>query len=167
APSAPPRPLGEGRVRASSNAPPAEDQPTATDPSTTRDGRAALPIGLVVLAAGPKPWRDPILALGAARLRPDGTLERWESLVRPPGEDGRTVRVPRYLADYGVVVAELEEAPPLARALDDLLGFVGDAPLAGLDLGVAVARLQYALRELGRPPLDNPLIELSVAADAK
>ena len=42
-----------------------------------------IPVGLVVLGTGPKPWRHPIVALGAARRRPDGALERWGTLVRP------------------------------------------------------------------------------------
>src|SRR5438067_13618385 len=38
--------------------------------------------GLVVFGAGPKPWRDPILAIGAARWVGD-RLEQGEWLVRP------------------------------------------------------------------------------------
>jgi hypothetical protein len=125
------------------------------------------PVGLVVLAAGPKPWRHPIVALGAARRRADGSIERWETPVRPRLEDGRPLRVPAYLARYGVVEAELDGAPALERALDELLAFMRAAPLAGLDVGLAVARLQFALRELGRPPLDNPTIELSVPGEQR
>jgi len=120
-------------------------------------------VGLVVLAAGPKPWRHPIVALGAARRHANGTLERFETLVRPR----EPVRIPAYLARLGVSPEALDEAPPPERALDALLAFVGEAPLAGLDVGPAVARIQLTLRGLGWPPLSNDLIELAVPSETR
>lgn len=120
-------------------------------------------VGLVVLATGPKPWRHPIVALGAARRQANGTLERFETLVRPM----EPCRIPAYLARLGVSAEALDEAPSPERALDALLAFVGEAPLAGLDVGPAVARIQLALRALGWPPLSNDLIELAVPTETR
>src|SRR5919201_504947 len=129
-------------------------------------GREASAVGLVVLATGPKPWKHPIVALGAARAGTRG-VERFETLVRPPPVGGRPGRVPKYLERLGVRAEELDEAPSPETALAELLAFVGQARLAGLDVGVAVARLQFALREIGRPPLENRLLELAVAGEKK
>lgn len=132
------------------------------------DGRYALAhrqlsaAGLVVLATGPKPWKDPIVALGAARWRGE-RVETVEWFVQP----GEPCRLPQYLARYGVTEAALADGVPLARAVEELVDFVGDAPLAGLDVAVGVARLQFALRELGRPSLANELRELAVAGDER
>ncbi|HEY3078476.1 MAG TPA: GIY-YIG nuclease family protein [Chloroflexota bacterium] len=115
---------------------------------------------------GPKPWKHPIVALGAARLGQRGAVERFETLVRPlPG--ARPCRVPKYLERLGVRAEELDEAPPPERALAELLAFAGEARLVGLDVGVAVARLQFALREAGRPPLENRLVEVAVAEQTR
>ncbi len=119
----------------------------------------ALAVGLVVFGAGPKPWRDPIVAIGAARWMAD-RLEQNEWLVRP----SKPARVPEYLGKYGVDAAAVEDGAPIDRVLDELLDFVGGAPLAGLDVALGAARLQYALRALGRPQLDNGLVELAVPA---
>jgi hypothetical protein len=115
--------------------------------------------GLVVFGAGPKPWRDPIVAIGAARWA-GGRLEQNEWLVRP----NKPTRVPDYLGKYGVDAAAVEDGAPIDRVLDELLDFVGGAPLAGLDVALGAARLQYALRALGRPQLGNELVELAVPA---
>src|SRR5437867_307175 len=55
------------------------------------------PAGLVVFGAGPKPWRDPIVAIGVAGWVGD-RLDRREWLVRP----AEPCRVPGYLARYGI-----------------------------------------------------------------
>jgi hypothetical protein len=136
----------------------------AGEPSSRPTGE---PVGLVVLATGPKPWKHPIVALGAARFGPRGAVERFETLVRPRPVGGRPCRVPKYLARLGVPAGELDEAPSPERALAELLAFAGEARLVGLDVGVAVARLQFALREIGRPPLENRLRELAVAGEKK
>ncbi len=140
------------------------------DPRVVRlpDSRYALaeqqlpPAGLIVLATGPKPWKDPIVAIGAARWRGD-RLETDEWFVQP----NEPSRIPQYLAKYGVTQTALEDGMPLERALEHLLDFVGEAPLAGLDVAVGVARLQFALRALGRPALANQLHELAVADDER
>src|SRR5207248_2916880 len=63
---------------------------------------------------------------------------------------------------YGVDPTVLEQGAPIERVLDEVLAFVGPAPLAGLDIALAAARLQFALRALGRGQLDNELVELAV-----
>src|SRR5687767_9969599 len=70
----------------------------AEAPAAFHVGEAA---GLVVLAAGPKPWKHPIVAFGASRAS-----ERFETLVRPE----LPCRVPKYLEKLGVRAEELDEA---------------------------------------------------------
>lgn len=119
-------------------------------------------VGLVVFATGPKPWLHPIVAIGAASPAGPGAVA-IETLVRP----AVPCRVPAYLAVYGVTVEQLESAPPLESALEELLAAIGDATIVGLDTGVALARLQFALRSLGRPPLANPFVELARPGHAR
>jgi hypothetical protein len=134
---------------------PSGPSPLEAQPAPSPDLPAA---GLVVVASGPKPWKDQIVAIGAARWCGD-RLESDEWFVRP----AEPCRLPAYLAKYGVTAEAVEEGRPLDRAVEALLDFVGDAPLAGLDVSVGVARLQYALRALGKPTLVNQLRELAIA----
>ncbi len=116
-------------------------------------------VGLVVLANGPKPWRHPILAIGAARHGTGDRIEQFELFVRPD----RRMRIPAYLARFGINSELNEDASGLEYVLDELEAFCGDAALVGVDIALAVAHLQFALRALGRRPLTNPMIELAVA----
>ena len=133
-------------------------------------------VAIAVAADGPRPWRDRIV--GVAALQSGGTaargaralgrttvgtlvLGRWESVTRP--ETPR--RLPAYLRELGLGPASLEEAPTFAEVADDFVAFVGDRPLVGVDVGLAVAYLQFELRRAGRPALTNPLIDLGPLAD--
>jgi hypothetical protein len=139
----------------------------ATTRPSAPPGAGGGTVGLVVLAVGPKPWKHPIVALGAARRGPGGAVERFETLVRPRLVGARPCRVPKYLERVGVRAEELDEAPDPEAALAELLAFAGRARLVGLDVGLAAARLQFALREAGGPPLENGLVELAVADETK
>ena len=127
-------------------------------------------VALAVRTGGPKPWRHRVVGVAALRVRglkrgpgapEDRIVGRWSSAIRP--ERGR--HLPSYLSDFGLGPDELETAPTLADVADDFLAFLGHLPLVGLDVGLAVAFLQFELRRLGRPSLTNPLIELASLAD--
>ena len=120
-------------------------------------------VGLVVVASGPKPWRHPIIAVGAARYRHDGQVEHFEMSVQPE----RRLRIPAYLARLGITEESLEDASSLAHMLDAFDAFCGDATLVGVDVALAVAHLQFARRSLEQPPLTNSMIELAIANDQR
>ncbi len=113
-------------------------------------------VALAVLANGPQPYRHRALAIAAVRTGPAGPAE-WHSLVRPE----RPTRLPGYLAKHGLDAESLETAPAFEELAPSLLEFLGDRPIAGLDVAQNVAFLQFALRRAGLPGLVNPLLELA------
>ena len=132
-------------------------------------------VALAIASDGPKPWRDRVVGIAAVRaagsgalaLRaigrtPGGTpvLSRWESVT----SSDRPRRLPSYLRELGLGAAALEGAPTFAAVADDLLEFLGDLPIVGVDVGLSVAYLQFELRRAGHPPLSNPLIDLVTLA---
>ncbi|TAK26008.1 MAG: hypothetical protein EPO26_01295 [Chloroflexota bacterium] len=115
-------------------------------------------VGIAVVAVGPKPWRAPIVGLAASRGNHARNVQMFFTLARPE----RPIHLPRHLNAIGIREEDLESAPSLAEALDDFLAFIGGAPLAALDIGVAAARLQFACRAHGIASLTNRLVELAI-----
>lgn len=121
-------------------------------------------VALAIGATGPKPWRHRVVGIAAVRCsgrRASGPDELWVSAIRPSAAR----HLPSYLRELDLTIEEIESAPTFADAADDLLAFLGERPLLGMDVGLAVAFLQFELRRLGRPPLSNSLIELAALAD--
>ena len=127
-------------------------------------------VSLAILTDGPKPWRHRIVGIAALRVAPEKpgaeqpinlVVGHWSSAIRPD----RALRLPSYLRSAGLGPEELETAPTFDEVAPDLLAFLGDRPLIGLDVGLTAAFLQFALRRLGRPSIANPLVDLAALAD--
>ena len=120
--------------------------------------RAAEFVAIGVVAAGPKPWRHPLLGVAALRFRPDDPAGAvvWQAVVNP----GRPLRLPDHVVARGISEEDVATASAVAAIAPELLAFIGDRPLVGLDVGIAVAYLQGALRVVGLAPLTNELIDI-------
>ncbi len=91
-----------------------------------------------------------ILEIGAIRFRGDQELDTYSALVRTSA--ALSHRVARLT---GLDEATLEEAIPLAAALDGLRGFVGSTPLVGQSIDLDVEHLRKAGLHLRVPMLDT------------
>ncbi|MHB1413832.1 MAG: exonuclease domain-containing protein [Chloroflexota bacterium] len=123
-------------------------------------GLADLPLGdvdFVVLdleTTGLKPWRQHVVEVAALRVHNGTVVDAFASLVNPAR------RVPAYLREVtGITEADLAEAPPFGAVVAELLAFLGQAVLVGYGLRLSIAHLQHELHLLGRPPLDNTVVD--------
>ncbi|MFA4965755.1 MAG: exonuclease domain-containing protein, partial [Thermoleophilia bacterium] len=123
----------------------------------------AAPPQLVVLdteTTGLDPERDRILDLGAVRLGPGLEIEaRFTTLVDP----GMPIPLPiTRLA--GIDDEAVRGAPGFAEAYAALRDFVGDAVVAGHNVGFDVEHLAAGARRAGLPPLGNATFDTLEAA---
>jgi len=87
---------------------------------------------LVILdteTTGAVPFRDRVVELGAVKLNPDGTRERWVRRVNPE------MRIPvEATAVHGITNADVEGCPTFRRVADEFVRWVGDADLCGFNI---------------------------------
>lgn len=109
---------------------------------------------LAIAATGPNPDRGRVVRLCAAHVRSATTLERFEVTVNP----GR--RVPRYIAErLGLSPELLDELPPFAAILDDLVRFLGTRPVLAQDARLAWDFVDAAARRESRVLAQPRLID--------
>jgi DNA polymerase III epsilon subunit-like protein len=123
-------------------------------PSPTQHARLAeLELTTLALAAsGPSPDRGRLVRLCAVHVQNGTTIERFEVTVNP----GR--RVPRYVTDrLGLAPELLDELPPFAAILDDLVRFLGARPVLAQDARLTWEFVSTAARREGRV-LAEPLL---------
>ena len=99
-----------------------------------------------VEATGLSPERDRLIEIGAARMRGDQVLEKFNSFVDPQ----------RLLPDEiveltGITDQMLEGAPSEREAVESFLAFCGDLPLAAHNANYDLSMLKAACRRLGLP----------------
>ncbi len=124
---------------------------------------AAAPPQLVVLdteTTGLDPDRDRVIDIGAVRLGPDlDVRERFDTLVDPG------MPIPLFIARLvGITDADVRGAPAFPEALTALREFVGDAVLAGHNVGFDRDHLAAGARRAGLPPLANEWFDTLEAA---
>ena len=128
--------------------------------ATPRGADSALDAGtfvaLATAATGADPWRARLIAIAAVRVEAGTQMARFEAVVNP------RCRVPRYvIGATGITQADAEEAPAFAELVDELLDFLGDAPLVGLEIACQIEMLGHELARLDRPGLRNPTLDLA------
>ncbi|HLZ25877.1 MAG TPA: hypothetical protein VKV73_00985 [Chloroflexota bacterium] len=109
---------------------------------------------LAIAATGPNPDRGRVVRLCALRVRNGTALERFEVTVHP----GK--RVPRYVAERLALAPEaLDELPPFAAILDDLVAFLGARPVLAQDARLTWSFVRAEARRAGRVLAEPPLVD--------
>ena len=107
---------------------------------------------LALAASGPSPGRGRVVRLCAVHVQNGTAVERFEVTVNPGG------RVPRYVTErLGLAPELLDELPPLASILDDLVRFLGARPVLAQDARLTWAFVRTEARRTGRV-LAEPLL---------
>jgi DNA polymerase III epsilon subunit-like protein len=116
---------------------------------------------LALVATGPTPGRARIVRLCACHIQHSESLERFDVTLNP----GK--RVPRYAAErVGLEPAMLEDLPPFADVLDDLLRFLAARPIFAQDARLTWAFIEAEARRLGRTMAEPPLVDANEVASA-
>jgi DNA polymerase III epsilon subunit-like protein len=99
---------------------------------------------LALLATGPTPGRGRVVHLSALHVQRGAVVERFSASVNPGVK-----RVPRYVASrLGVAAEVLDDLPPFAALLDDLMHFLGTRPLLAQDAQLAWEFVQAEARRV-------------------
>ena len=116
-------------------------------------------VALAMAATSADPWRARLAAISAVRVH-GGRLEGvFDAAINP------RCRLPRYLTEAtGLTEAEVEEAPPFAELADELLEFLHENVLVGLEVRAQLDVLGHELSRLDRPGLGNRLLDLGQLA---
>ena len=123
---------------------------TLRGPAPTSDGFTAL----ALVVSGPTLGRGRIVRLSARRMQHGAMLERFEVTLNP----GK--RVPRYVAArLGLEPAALDDLPPFADVLDDLVRFLGERPILAQDARLTWAFVEAEARRAGRVLAGPPLVD--------
>jgi DNA polymerase III subunit epsilon len=101
---------------------------------------------------GLHPLINRVIELGAVRWRNGEPVDKFQTLVNP----GEPID-PRSIAIHGITDEDVRDAPGIGAVLDDFLAFIGDAPLAGHNVGFDAA---FILVEAMRANRTLPVIEL-------
>lgn len=112
-------------------------EPTAIIPVTTSRW-----VVLDLETSGLDPKRDRIVELGGIALH-DGAVDLADYFQRVSAEGSGITHENRVL--HGVTASEQREGSPLARALDELLAWMRDAPLVGFHTRFDIGFLRPAL----------------------
>ena len=132
------------------------------DSTWTLRGRAHVPRGftaLALVATGPTPGRGRIVRVSARAVLPGEISERFEVTLNP----GK--RVPRYVAArLGLEPAALDDLPPFADVLDDLVRFLGSRPIFAQDARLTWAFVDAEARRIGRVLAEPILVDANEAA---
>jgi DNA polymerase III epsilon subunit-like protein len=112
-------------------------------------------VAMATAATSANPSRARLVSFAAVRV----------CRTQPVGVFGATLnpacRVPRYLIEAtGLSQAELEEAPTFEDLLQPLVEFLGEDPLAGVEMPAQLELLGRELSRLDRPGLSNPVLDL-------
>ncbi|RKZ28599.1 hypothetical protein DRQ29_01630, partial [bacterium] len=103
---------------------------------------------------GLDPSSDSIIEIGAVKLLPDGSFEKFDKLVNPHRP------VPFFVMQLtGIDNAMLENAPPIEDALADFLEFIGDSALIAHNAPFDWNFSNEKLNKIGKPQLTNPIID--------
>ncbi len=107
---------------------------------------------LALAASGPSPERGRVVQLCALHVQAGSTLERFTATVNPKK------RVPRYVTERLRLAPDvLDELPPFASILDDLVRFLGTRPVFAQDARLTWAFVSAEARRSGRV-LAEPLL---------
>ena len=156
-----PAPAG---LRAKLAAPLTGDPRLHRGPDGTWTLRGAAPTAegftaLALVVTGPTPGRGRIVRLSARRMQHGATLGRFEVTVNP----GR--RVPRYVAArLGLEPAALDDQPPFADVLDELVRFLGERPIFAQDARLTWAFVDAEARRAGRVLAEPALVDANQVA---
>jgi len=94
-------------------------------------------VALDLETTGLDPERDAILEIGALRFSDHRIEAEWETLINP----GR--RIPPYITQLtGISDAMVRDAPPIDAVLDELVDFVGNAPVLGHNISFDLSFLR-------------------------
>jgi DNA polymerase III subunit epsilon len=113
-------------------------------------------IAVHVLASGPIPWRNHLLAVGAVRFQDRRVTGRFKTLVRPPRRPGRYA-----LSALEQTSSDFDDAPTFAQIEPALRDFLASDALVGFNIRVTAELLAAELSRINRPGLENELIELA------
>ncbi|MGI9146057.1 MAG: GIY-YIG nuclease family protein [Chloroflexota bacterium] len=120
-----------------------------------RERRELDELGLTTLAlaaSGPNPERGRVVRLCALHVRGGTTIERFTTTLNP------SKRVPAYVTQrLGLAPEALDELPPFASILDDLVRFLDTRPVFAQDARLTWAFVSAEARRVGRV-LAEPLL---------
>src|SRR5437879_203544 len=130
---------------------------TITGGSVERDAFTTL----ALVATGPTPSRARIVRLCAHHVEHGETSERFDVTLNP----GK--RVPRYVAErLGLEPALLDDLPPFADVLDDLVGFLAKRPIFAQEARLTWAFVEAEARRSGRAMAEPCLVDANeIASD--
>lgn len=108
-------------------------------------------IALDLETTGLSAEKDKIIEIAAIKIDPDGTiLEEYHSLVQPH------VKLPKIIINLtGITDQELEGAPTIDDIRDDVIAFIGDAPILGHSVQFDIDFLEASGIETGKTVLDT------------
>jgi DNA polymerase-3 subunit epsilon len=117
------------------------------------DRRPLLTRPLVILdteTTGAVPYRDRVVEIGAVKLFPDGTRERWARRINPE------MRIPvEATAIHGITNVDVEGCPPFRRIAEEFVRWIGDADLCGFNIHAFDLRILKV--EMARCGVDFPM----------
>ncbi len=114
---------------------------------------------LALVASGPSPGRGRVVQISALHMQNGSIVERFSSTLNPGA------RVPRYVADrIGLAPEVLDDLPPFAFMLDDLVRFLDARPVVAQDVRLTWAFLEAEARRLGQALAELVLIDANEIA---
>ena len=114
---------------------------------------------LALAATGPRPARGRVVQVAAFHMCGGTTLEHFSATVNP----GK--RVPRYVAQrIGLASEMLEDLPPFAATVDDLVEFLVSRPVVAQDDRLTWGFIDAEARRLGHVLADRVLIDANELA---
>ncbi|MDQ6674835.1 MAG: exonuclease domain-containing protein, partial [Chloroflexota bacterium] len=114
---------------------------------------------LALAATGPNPERGRVVQLCAVHVRAGTTVGRFSATLHPDR------RVPRYVAErLGLAPDVLDDLPPFASILDDLVRFLDTRPVFAQDAYLTWAFVSGEARRAGRVLAEPSLIDVNALA---
>jgi predicted DnaQ family exonuclease/DinG family helicase len=93
-------------------------------------------VSLDLETTGLDPLNDEIIEVGAVKFRMDGVIDTYHSMVKPSRPIPYRIQILTGIKD-----SDLEKAPKLAVALNELVAFLGDSTIIGQNIGFDLAFL--------------------------
>jgi DNA polymerase III epsilon subunit-like protein len=125
----------------------------------THDLRDLAFTALALVATGPNPGRGRVVQVAALHMHHGTAVERFSLTVNPGA------RVPRYVAErIGMATEVLEDLPPFASSLEDLVRFLGARPIVAQDARLMWAFVEAEARRLGQALSERLLMDANEIA---
>ena len=111
-------------------------------------------VALDVETTGLKPYQHRVIEIGLARYQNNRCVERFSALVNPER------RLPDYIVKLtGLTDSDLIPAPRFSQIAHDVVGFIGNAPILGHNVGFDIGFVNAELDRLRMRKLENESID--------